>query len=174
MPVPTGRTHTAALWYVQGRAKLYAPGRTWSLLVRNRPVQTGLAVSDYIGARSSSHLLIDQPLSQHELQNRATEPNGMPGEQVFPGLQEHDLWDFYLAPDPAIDVPADPLVPHLFPEPADGKTEGPFPGPAHIHVTALILNILTDDVAAQSVSGTMTGLVGLDPDDWSPVEGLPL
>src|SRR5690606_28668354 len=49
-----------------------------------------------------------------------------------------------------------------------------FPGPTHIHVAALLLNVLTDDVAAQSVSGTMTGLIGLNPHHWSPVQGLAL
>ena len=98
----------------------------------------------------------------------------MPREQILPGLQEHDLWDFDLAPDPAIGVPAGPLAPHLFPQPTDGKPKGAFPGPAHIHVAALILDILADDIAAQAVPGTMARLIGLDPDDWSPVEGLPL
>ncbi len=75
----------------------------------------------------------------------------MPGEQIFPGLQKDDPGNFDLTPDPPIGVPCGPLVPHLFPQSADGKAEGPFPGPTHIHVPALILDVLADDVAAQTV-----------------------
>ena len=65
-------------------------------------------------------------------------------------------------------------MPHLFPQSADGKAQGAFPGPAHIHVPALILDVLADDVAAETVPGTMARLIGLDPDHRSAVEGLPL
>jgi hypothetical protein len=85
------------------------------------------------------------------LQNRAAEPNRMPREQILPGLEKDDLWDFDLASDPAIGVPGGPLVPHFFPQPTDGKPEGPFPGPTHIHVATLILNVLADDVATETV-----------------------
>ena len=172
--VQFGRTHRAVPWYVQDKARLSAPGHRWSLPVRNRPGRTDSAALDRIGARSSSHLLVDQPLPQHELQNGAAKPNGMPREQILPGLNEHDSRDFDLAPDPAIGVPGGPLVAHFFPESADGKAEGPFPGPTHVYVATLILNILADDIATQTVPGAMTGLVRLDPDDWSPMEGLPL
>jgi len=65
-------------------------------------------------------------------------------------------------------------MPHFFPESADGKTEGPFPGPAHVHVPALILNILADDVAAETVPGAVAGLIRLDPDHRRSVQSLPL
>ena len=65
-------------------------------------------------------------------------------------------------------------MPHLFPQPADRKAEGALPGPAHVHVAALILDILADDIAAQTVPGTMAGLIRLDPDHRSSVQGLPL
>ena len=65
-------------------------------------------------------------------------------------------------------------MPHLFPQPADGKPERAFPGPAHVHVATLILDVLANDVAAQTVPGAMARLIRLDPDDGSPMEGLPL
>ncbi len=65
-------------------------------------------------------------------------------------------------------------MPHLFPQSADGKAQGAFPGPAHIHVPALILDVLADDVAAETVAGPMAGLIGLDPDDRRTMESLPL
>ena len=142
--------------------------------VRNRLDRKELTVSDHIDARSWSHLLIDETLSQYELQDGAAEPNRMPRQQILPGLDEHDPRDFDLAPNPAIGIPGRPLMPHFFPQSTDRKAEGSFPGPAHIHVTALILNVLADDVPAQTVPGTMTGLIGLDPDDRSAMEGLPL
>ena len=95
----------------------------------------------------------------------------MPREQILPGLQKDDLRDFNLSPDPPIGVPGRPLMPHFFPEPTDGKPEGPFPGPTHIHIATLILDVLADDVAAETVPGTMAGLIRLDPDDGSSVEG---
>jgi len=98
----------------------------------------------------------------------------MPRKQILPGLDKDDARDFYLAPDPPIRVPGGPLMPHLFPQPTDRKTEGPFPGPAHIHVATLILDVLADDVPAETISGTMTGLVGLDPNYRRPMKGLPL
>ncbi len=65
-------------------------------------------------------------------------------------------------------------MPHFFPEPTDGKAKRPFPGPTHVHVATLILDVLADDIAAQTIPGPMAGLIRLDPDDRSPVEGLPL
>jgi len=98
----------------------------------------------------------------------------MSREQILPSLQKDDSRNFDFAPNPTIGVPSGPLVPHLFPQPADGKAQGPFPGPTHVHVAALILDVLADDVAAETVSRTMAGLIGLDPDDGSAVERLPL
>jgi len=98
----------------------------------------------------------------------------MPREQILPGLDKDNARDFDLSPDPTIGVPGGPLMPHFFPQPADGKAERAFPGPAHVHVATLILDVLANDVAAQPITGAMAGLVGLDPDDWSPMEGLPL
>ena len=98
----------------------------------------------------------------------------MPREQILPGLQKDDLRDFNLSPDPPIGVPGRPLMPHLFPQSADGKPKRAFPGPAHIHVATLILDVLADDIAAQAVPGPMARLIGLDPHHRSPVEGLPL
>jgi hypothetical protein len=98
----------------------------------------------------------------------------MAREQILPSLEKDDPGDFDLTPDPAIDIPRRPLIPHFFPEPTDGKAKRPFPGPAHVHVATLILDVLADDIAAQTVPGTVAGLIGFDPDDWSPMEGLPL
>ena len=64
----------------------------------------------------------------------------------------HDSRDFDLASDPAIGISGGPLMPHLFPQSADGKAKRAFPGPAHVHVAALILDVLADDVPAQPVS----------------------
>ncbi len=94
-----------------------------------------------------------------------TEPDRMPRQKVFPGLEKDDARDFDLFPYPSIDILGLPLVPHLFPHLADGKAQGAFPGPTHVHVAALILDILADDVAAQPVPGPLAGLIGLDPDD---------
>ena len=152
----------------------FAHDHRWSLPVRNRLDRTNLAVSDRIDARSSSHLLIDESLSKHQLQNRAAEPNRMPREQILPGLDEHDSRDFHLASDPAIDIPAYPLIPHLFPQPTDGIPQRAFPGPTHVHVATLILDVLADDIAAQPVTETMARLIRFDPDDQSPMQGLPL
>jgi len=98
----------------------------------------------------------------------------MPRQQILPGLDEHDPRDFDLASDPPIGIPGRPLVPHLFPEPTDGKAKRPFPGPTHVHVATLILDILADDIATQTIPGTMARLIGLDPDNRSSMEALPL
>ena len=148
--------------------------RRWSLPVRNRSAQINSGVSDRIGARSSSHLLIDEPFSQYQLQNRAAEPNGMSREQILPSLDKDNARDFDFSPNSSVGVPGRPLVSHLLPQSADRKAKRPLPGPAHVHVAALVLDVLADDIAAQAVSRTMAGLIGLDPDHGSPMEGLPL
>ena len=108
------------------------------------------------------------------MQDGVAEPDRMSREQILPSLDKDNARDFDLAPDPAIGIPGRPLMSHLFPEPTNRKPKRPFPGPAHIHVSTLILDVLADDVAAQTVPRPMAGLIRLDPDDRRPMQGLPL
>lgn len=98
----------------------------------------------------------------------------MAGEQVFPGFQKDNPRDLELAAYSAKDVLRVPLVSQFLPHGPDGEAQGPFPGPAHVHVPGLVLHVLTDDVTAQAVTGPVAGLIRLDPDDRSPMKGLPL
>ena len=95
-----------------------------------------------IDARSSSHLLIDESLPNTSCRMVPQNQMGCPESRSSQVLMKTIRGDFDLTLSPPIGIPGGPLVPHLFPEPADGKAKRPLPGPTHIHVATLILDIL--------------------------------
>lgn len=98
----------------------------------------------------------------------------MAGQKIFLGFEKDNARDLGLFADASIDVLGMPLVTHLLPHLANGKSERPFPGPAHIHVAGLILDVLANDVAAQTISRSVASPVGLDPHNRRTVQGFPL
>ena len=149
----------------RGKARLSVPDHTWSLPSRNRLDQI-----DSVVFKSSmtdhSHLLVDLALSPVPVAKWVpTKTDGMPESRSSQSLNEHDSRDFDLAPNSPVGIPGGPLVPHLLHSRLMGKAKRPFPRPTHIRVTTLILNVLANDAAAETIAGTMAGLVGLDPDD---------